>query len=141
MDPIEAHAERQPDRAAIIEGERRLTWREYRERRNRLAHALVDLGIRPGEHVALYALNCLEVLVASAAARAAGAIPVPLNHRLTAEEVAYILDHSEAAAVFVGDTFLGTVETVRADARSVRSWMLIGDERRGWGQRRDQLAA
>ncbi len=135
MDIIGVHAEHQPERAAIIEGERRLTWREFRDQRNRLGHALVARGIRPGEHVAIYSFNCLEVLIAAAAARAAGAIPVPLNHRLTAEEVRYILDNSEAAAVFVGDAFLPTSEQVRATAASVRLWILIGGERRPWAHR------
>jgi len=139
MDLIAVHAERQPERVAIIESERRLTWREFRDRRNRLGHSLVARGVRPGDHIAVYAFNCIEVLLVSAAARAAGAIPVPLNHRLTAEEVAYILDNSEAAAVFVGDAFVGTAEQVRAGARAVRSWIFIGSERRDWGEGLDDL--
>src|SRR5262245_60152817 len=141
MDIIAVHAERQPERAAIIEGERRLTWREFRDRRNRLGHALVARGIRPGDHVAVYALNCLEVLLASAAARTAGAIPVPLNHRLTADEVGYILDNSEATAVFTGDDFADTAEKVRRGAPAVRSWIFIGTERRSWGEGLDELLA
>ena len=65
MDVIATHAERQPERAALIEGERRLSWAELRDARNRLAHSLVRLGISPGEHVVLYAHNGLDVLVAS----------------------------------------------------------------------------
>ena len=70
-------------------------------------------GSRRDEHVVLYAHNGLDVLVASAAVRAAGAIPVPMNHRLTADEVAYILENSEAAAVFVGDAFVPMADAVR----------------------------
>jgi fatty-acyl-CoA synthase/long-chain acyl-CoA synthetase len=141
MDVIAMHAERQPERAAIIEGERRVTWREYRDLRNRLGHSIVALGIEPGDHVAIYSLNCLEVLLASAAARAAGAIPVPLNHRLAAEEVAYILDDSEASAVFVGDGFLNVAEQVRGQAKAVRAWIVIGRDRRDWAHRLDELIA
>ena len=141
MDAIATHAERQPDRAALIEGDRRLSWVEFRDARNRLGHALVGLGISPGEHVVIYAHNCLEVLIASAAVRAAGAIPVPMNHRLTADEVAYILDNSEAAAVFVGDAFLPMAEAVRGRAPGVRAWILIGAERREWARHFDDLVA
>src|SRR4029453_11356670 len=129
MDVIATHADRQPERAALIEGDRRLSWAELRDARNRLAHSLVGLGISPGEHVVLYAHNSLEVLVASAAVRAAGAIPVPMNHRLTADEVAYILENSEAAAAFVGDAFVPMADAVRPRSPKVRAWILLGAER------------
>jgi len=126
MDVIARHAERQPERVALIEGERRLSWRELRDVRDRLAHSLVALGLAPGEHAVIYALNCIESLIASAAVRAAGAIPVPMNHRLTAEEVVHILDNSEAAVVLVGDAFLPMVEEVRARSPRVRATSATG---------------
>ncbi|PYN18262.1 MAG: hypothetical protein DME05_01485, partial [Candidatus Rokuibacteriota bacterium] len=55
VDLVSRHAAAQPDKPAVIEGERRLTWREYHEQRNRLARGLVGLGLAPGEHAALYA--------------------------------------------------------------------------------------
>jgi len=141
MDAIATHADRHPERAALIEGERRLSWTELRDARNRLAHSLAGLGISPGEHVVLYAHNGLDVLVASAAIRAAGAIPVPMNHRLTADEVAYILENSEAAAVFVGDAFVPMADAVRARSPKVRAWILLGAERRDWAISFDDLVA
>src|SRR5205085_10327800 len=103
MDLIAAQAARQPHRPALIEDERSLTWEEFFRTRNRLAHALAALGIGAGQHVIVYAHNALENLVASAALRALGAIGVPMNHRLTADEVAHTLDHTDATAVFGGD--------------------------------------
>jgi fatty-acyl-CoA synthase/long-chain acyl-CoA synthetase len=82
--------------------------------------------------VILYSPNSLECLLVSAAARAAGAIPVPMNHRLSAEEVAYILDDSDAAFGFVADAFLPIIEQVRAGATRVRHWIALGDERPAW---------
>src|SRR5262249_17912878 len=79
--------------------------------------------------------------LAGAAARAAGAIPAPMNHRLVAEEVAYILDHSDAVAVFVGDHFLPVAEAVRERSAKVRHWIIVGEERRPWARRLDDLAA
>src|SRR5262245_13928878 len=70
MDIVARHSQAQPDKLAVIDGEHRLTWRQYHEARNRLAHALDDLGLAAGEHVVLYAHNSLEVLLAGAAARA-----------------------------------------------------------------------
>jgi acyl-CoA synthetase (AMP-forming)/AMP-acid ligase II len=64
-----------------------------------------------------------------------------MNHRLVAEEVAYILDHSDAVAVFVSDQFLPVVEAVRAEARKVRHWILVGEARREWAVHLDDLLA
>src|SRR5439155_40774 len=120
------------DAVALLDGERQLTWRGYVAQRNRLGNALSRLGLAKGEHVIVYVQNSLETVLVPAAVRAVGAIPVPMNHRLVADEVLYILDHSDARAVFVGDLFLRTVERIRPAAVKVRSWILVGSERRSW---------
>ena len=141
MDILATHAARHPDKPALIEGERVWSWAEMVAKRNRLGHALVDLGFQPGEHAIVYAANSLEHMLAGMGARAAGLIPTPMNHRLVAEEVAYILDHSDAVAAFVSDQFLPIVETVRLEARKVRRWILLGSERRAWALHLDDLLA
>ena len=139
MDVLAVHADRTPGAVALLDGDRRLTWREYVAQRNRLANALRGLGLTKGEHAIVYVQNSLEAVLVPSAARSAGAIPVPMNHRLVADEVAYILDHSDARAVFVSDAFLGTVERVRPGAGKVRSWILVGSERRPWAEHVDDL--
>src|SRR6266536_1747257 len=139
MDILGAHAARHPDRAALIEGERVWSWAGLIERRNRLGHSLAELGLEPGEHAIVYAGNSLEHYLAGTGARAAGLIPAPMNHRLVAEEVAYILDHSDAVAVFVSEQFLAVCEEVRAHARRVRHWILMGNARRDWALHLDDL--
>jgi len=141
MDILATRAARHPDKPALIEGERVWSWAEMVAKRNRLGHALVDLGFQPGEHAIVYAANSLEHMLAGTGARAAGLIPTLMNHRLVAEEVAYILDHSDAVAVFVSDQFLPIVETVRLEARKVRRWILLGSERRAWALHLDDLLA
>jgi len=141
MDLLARHAQAHPDTPALIEDERSWSWREYHETRNRLTHALAGLGLVAGEHVVLYAHNALEVLLASAAARALGLIPVPMNHRLTDDEVAYILDDSDAVALFAGDAFVPVLERVRARAVRLRHVVLLGAERRPWARHLDELLA
>jgi acyl-CoA synthetase (AMP-forming)/AMP-acid ligase II len=141
MDILAAHAARHPDRPAIMEGERTLTWGEYIARRNRLAHSLVKRGLGGGAHLIVYAQNSIEHLLAGAAVRAAGAMPLSMNHRLVAEEVAYILDHSDAQAVFVGDAFLAVAEAVREQSSKVRHWILMEKERRPWAEPLEDLLA
>jgi acyl-CoA synthetase (AMP-forming)/AMP-acid ligase II len=139
MDLLARHAAAHPDRPAIIEGERRLSWAAFHDARNRLVQGLTALGLRAGEHAAVYAHNSLQVLLASAAARALGAMPVPINHRLTADEVVYILEHSDAAAVFAGDEFVPMLEAVRARTPRLRHVVLLGAERRPWAHHLDDL--
>jgi acyl-CoA synthetase (AMP-forming)/AMP-acid ligase II len=141
MDIVARHAQAYPDRPAVIDGERRLTWREYHEARNRLARALAGLGLTADEHAVLYAENGAEVLLAGAAARALGAIPVPMNHRLVAEEVAYVLDDADAVVIFASDAFLATLERVRGGAPRLRHAVLMGAERRAWAHHLDDLLA
>jgi acyl-CoA synthetase (AMP-forming)/AMP-acid ligase II len=141
MDVIATHAAAKPDAVALVEGERRWTWREYLERRNRLASSLGRLGVKSSEHAVVYAQNSLEVLLATAAARAIGAAPVMMNHRLVADEVLYILDDSDAAVVFAGDAFVPTIEQGRGRTRTVRRWVLLEEERRDWADGLGDLLA
>ncbi len=140
MDIVAIHAAKHPHRVALIEGERSLTWEEFFRTRNRLAHALTGLGIGVGQHAIVYAHNALDNLLVGAALRALGAVGVPMNHRLTAEEVAYILDNSDATTVFVGDGFVSMAERVR-DASRVKHWVTLGAERRPWAMPLAELLA
>ncbi len=139
MDILAAHADRHPDKPALIQGDRVWSWATLIERRNRLGHALLAQGLEPGANVIVYAANSIEHYLAGAGARAAGLIPAPMNHRLVAEEVAYILDHSDATAVFVSDQFLPVVEEIRPAAHKVRRFILMGESRRDWAVHLDDL--
>src|SRR5258705_8076092 len=141
MDVLAAPAARHPEKPALFEGGRVWSWAEFIARRNRLGNGLVGLGLPPGGHVIVYAENSLEHYLAGAAARAAGLIPAPMNHRLVGEEVTYILDHSDAVAVLVSDRFLPMVEAVRPAASKVRRFVLLGAERRPWAEHLDDVLA
>jgi len=153
MDFVALFAARQPDAAAIVvapprgarggdaAGARTVSWAELLALRNRLARSLAALGLGRGEHAAIHAHNSLEYLLAAAAIRAVGALPVPMNHRLTADEVAYILEDSDAVAVFVGDAFLPVLERARQRAPRLRHVVLLGDERRPWATPLGSLVA
>jgi len=140
LDVVAVHAQAKPDAVAYVEDARRWTCRELLDRRNRLASSLTKLGLARGETAIVYAPNSLEYLLASGAVRAVNALPVPMNHRLVADEVLYILDHSDAAVVFVGDPFVPIAEQIRSRAPNVRTWILTGAERRPWASSLDDLA-
>ena len=85
-----------PDRAAIVHGERRITYREMLTRCRRLASALARAGVGKGDTVAILAPNIPEMLEAHYAVPGLGAVLCPINTRLDAAAIGFILRHSEA---------------------------------------------
>jgi acyl-CoA synthetase (AMP-forming)/AMP-acid ligase II len=92
-------ARRWPDRAALVDGERRRTYRELDERATRLARALVGLGLAPGERVAVVQENRIEYVETVIAIARAGGAMVPLLGALTGAEHAFMVRDAEARFV------------------------------------------
>jgi fatty-acyl-CoA synthase len=101
-----------PDRTAVVDGERRLTWAQLRERVRRLAVALQAYGIEHGDRVSFLAPNTTELLEAHFGVPRAGAVLVAVNTRLTGEEIAYILEHSGSRLLVVDQSLSHLVEGV-----------------------------
>jgi acyl-CoA synthetase (AMP-forming)/AMP-acid ligase II len=93
-----------PDAVAVIDGERSLTYSALNERANRLANAMLAGGLLPGDHVAIILGNRLEYAEISAGLAKAGMPMVPINPRLTAAEIDYIVGHSESRALIIDQT-------------------------------------
>lgn len=102
---LEHHASRTPDKALCIAGGEVVTYGMMLERSAALAAGLAARGVRRGDVVGLLSYNCSEFLEVIYAANHLGAIAMPINWRLAAAEVQYILEHSQAAA-FVCDAAL-----------------------------------
>ncbi len=112
-------AEVYPDKVAVVDGDRRWTYREFAERVRRAAGALRAAGVRPGDRVAYLCPNVPALLEAHFAVPLAGAVLVAINIRLSPREIAYILDHS-GAKVLVADTELAApLAPLRAARRAL----------------------
>ena len=85
-----------PDKAAVVDGGRRYSYRQLAERSWRLANALRAAGLRKGDRVATLLFNSSAMLEAHFGVPAAGGVLVAVNHRLASAEVGYILQHSGA---------------------------------------------
>jgi fatty-acyl-CoA synthase len=88
-----------PDKLALVEGERSLTWQQANARINRLANALRSIGVEPGDRIAIMLRNSLEWFEAGAGCQKVGASPVFVSYRYTAPEVRYLLENSGATVV------------------------------------------
>ena len=118
------HAERE---AVVFEGTR-LTYRELDRRANRLANALLRLGLARGDRVAVLADNTHKYLEVYLGAAKAGLVTVPLNARLAPEELRHIVDDSGASLVLAGDGFEETAATLRKTTKTARAWVGLDRE-------------
>ena len=98
---LERSAQVWAQRPAVVSGERTFTYAEHHERIRRLAGALRELGVGPGDRVATLLPNVHAMLELHYAVPGIGAVLVPLNTRLTADDYAYILEHSGARLTVV----------------------------------------
>src|SRR3954466_14033252 len=85
-----------PDRTAVVDGDRRFSYREFADRSRRLAGAFAARGVFPGDRVAALCSNSSTMLELHNGVPWAGAVLVPLNVRLSAAELEYILRHCGA---------------------------------------------
>src|SRR3954451_13445702 len=135
-DLLRRSALRNPDKTAIVFGELRQSYAELDTTVNRTANALAARGVRQGDRVALFAHNSHGFVVTSLALARLGAIMVPINFMLGADEVRYILEHSGASAIIAEDALVPVAEQAGAPALRVSigesSWesldVLMGHE-------------
>lgn len=129
------------DREAVVDGTLRLTYRQFFERCDRWSAALQALGVRPGDRVATIAPNTHAHLEAFYAVPQIGAVVVPINFRLTANDFAYILKHSGARVVCVHSDYLEAVDSIRAQVPEVEHFVAFEGARDGWLDYETLLAA
>jgi fatty-acyl-CoA synthase len=104
-----------PDRTAVIDGDRRFSYRELADRSRRLAGALAARGVSPGDRVAALCTNSSAMLEMHNGVPWAGAVLVPLNVRLSPDELGYILTHADARLLVADEQFAETAATVASD--------------------------
>jgi fatty-acyl-CoA synthase len=120
-------AEVYPDKVAVVHGDQRFTYRDLQQRVHRLAGALLKAGVGKGDKVAFLCPNIPPMLEAHYAVPMIGAALVSVNIRLSSQEVAYIINHSDAKAVFVDNEFAGTIAPVIQQLEKVKRFVNICD--------------
>jgi fatty-acyl-CoA synthase len=120
------YAEQQyPRKTAVVCDDLRFTYAEFAARCALLGGALRAAGIQPGDRVAFLSTNCHRLLEAYYGVLEAGAVLLPLNIRLSPDELAYILNDSGARMLFLEKDFLGMVDSFRKKLSSVESFHLL----------------
>jgi len=119
-------ARKYPQNTALICGEERHTYESFNSRVNRLAHALLRLGLRKGDKVAAFFYNSIPFVETYFATIKAGGIFVPVNFRFVGEEAIYILNQSDARFFFFGDEFTDLVQSIRLCLPQIESLIATG---------------
>ncbi len=124
---VAAHARLQPAKIGTRDSRRAMTFAQWNARACRLANALLGLGLKKGDRVAVLAYNRVEWMELYAGMAKAGLVMVPVNFRLVAPEIRYIAEHSEARAFIVEDELVRSVESIRSELGiAPGNWIHIG---------------
>jgi fatty-acyl-CoA synthase len=116
-----------PDKTAVVYGDKRYSYREFRQRVNRLATALQQVGVTKGDRVAFLCPNIPPMLEAHYGVPLTGAILVAINTRLSSSEIAYILNHSGAKVLCVDSELADLVRPIQAQLTSLETVVNICD--------------
>ncbi len=127
----------------VVCGEARFTYAEFNERCDRLSGALLRLGILKGDRVAYLSFNCHRLLEAYYGVPQLEAILLPLNIRLSPEELGYILNDAEPRILFFDPELARLVEALRVGAKSVEHFIVLQGATPSWAhsQNYDELLA
>jgi long-chain acyl-CoA synthetase len=116
---LSRHARYRPDKTALVFENERYTYREYNQNVNRLANALLDMGIRKGDKIATLLPNCLELLEIYWAVAKIGAVVVPLSTLLLGKGLKSLLHDSDSVMVITYSGFVDTLEGIRGDLHAI----------------------
>src|SRR6476646_4230191 len=130
------------DREAVVDGDVRLTYAQFFDRCDRWSQVLQQrLGVGHGDRVAYIAPNTHAQLASFYAVPQLGAVLVPINYRLTADDFQYIIVHSGAKVVCAHSDYLDAVDKVRGQLPGVQHFVALEGARDGWLDYEQLLAA
>jgi len=130
---LDQTVQRRGDAEALVDERRRVTYREYGEKVNRLALALLDLGLKPGEMLTLQLPNWVEYCYFFYACAKIGVISVAGLPQYRTRDMEYVLNLTESVGVVVPwvyrkHDYFGMIEELRPRVKSLRHVLVVGDE-------------
>lgn len=116
-----------PDRVALICGDEQLTYAQLEEKANRLAHYLIDRGVKKDDKVGLYCRNRIEIVIAMLGIIKAGAILVNVNFRYVEGELRYLFDNSDMVALVHERQYSDRVANVLPETPNIKTILVVED--------------
>ena len=121
-----------PERVAVIDGDSRWTYAQFLDRCDRWSVVLQKLGIDRGDRIAYLSPNTHPQLESFYSVPQMGAVLVPLNYRLTADDFVYLINHSGSRVVCADRDYLGTIDSIRDQLPKVEHFVALTGETKSW---------
>tara|TARA_B100001142_G_scaffold113072_1_gene115115 strand:+ start:5313 stop:6932 length:1620 start_codon:yes stop_codon:yes gene_type:complete len=116
-----------PENDALICGEDIVTWKEYDDSASKIASALSEAGLGANSKAGLYLNNSNEYLIAQYAIFKVGGIPINVNYRYVEEELLYLLENSDAEAVFYHACYSSRIKEISGSLPNIKAWIEVSD--------------
>ncbi|MGY1894047.1 acyl-CoA synthetase [Nocardia gipuzkoensis] len=130
-DLVEHAVDLMPDRVALADDGREVTYAQLEERANKLAHYLQEQGVQPGDKVGIYSRNTIEAVEAMVAIFKARAVMINVNFRYVENELQYIFDNSDMVALIHERRYSDRVAAVRPKTPQLRTVVVVDDDTTG----------
>jgi fatty-acyl-CoA synthase len=121
-----------PDREAVVDGPDRFTYAQFFDRCDRCSAVLRSLGVGKGDRVVYISPNTHSMLESYYAVPQMGAVLVPVNYRLTADDFAYLVTHSGARVVCAHEDYFAVIESIRDRVSAVEHFVALEGKQPGW---------
>ena len=116
-----------PNKECVIFGDEIHTWKDEDEKSNRIANALIDLGVGRQENVAIMMRNCPEYMDLYLATWKLASIPANVNYRYVPRELHYLINQQETSTLFLTDDLVEVVRKIRPDLKHVKNYIVVGE--------------
>lgn len=117
-----------PDQEIVYRGTERYTYRQFRQRVHKLANALTDMGVKPGDTVAVMDYDSHRYLECFYAIPMIGAVLHTVNIKLSPEQIIYTIDHAEDDFILINSDFTPLIEQIRGRINTVKGYILLVDD-------------
>ena len=116
-----------PENDALICGEDIVSWKDYDLLSSKIAAALSSKGLGPNSKAGLYLNNSNEYLIGQNAIFKIGGVPINVNYRYVEEELIYLLDNSDAEAVFYHACYSSRIKEIAKSLPNIKAWIEVPD--------------
>ncbi|WP_433196330.1 acyl-CoA synthetase [Nocardia sp. CA-107356] len=130
-DLVEHAIDLMPDRVALADDGREVTYAQLEERANKLANYLLQQGVQPGDKVGIYSRNTIEAVEAMIAVFKARAVMINVNFRYVENELQYIFDNSDMVALIHERRYTDRVAGVRPNTPLLKTVIVVDDDTTG----------
>ncbi|MBF6211862.1 acyl-CoA synthetase [Nocardia puris] len=127
-DLVEHAIDLMPDRVALADDAREVTYAQLEERANKLAHYLLENGVQPGDKVGIYSRNTIEAVEAMVAVFKARAVMINVNFRYVENELQYIFDNSDMVALIHERRYTPKVSAIRPNLPKLKTVVVVDDD-------------